>query len=242
MAFVLLYLPPGHLHCFSLLKTTLLGNLGSVRHLTLIGILRKGSQGLYGKTECATTPTPGYCSSSVPLTLSIMCFVEKITEQVCLHKDNRSHPTQSFSPWLMAKATLAANRAGVGGRRARVCVCVSASVSVSVHVGSLLSSQDHSIVALKPWNLHMWGLRHLNVPLPVALWASAWNDHFNAVKRWPLFLFITYYWTLWWSVLSLPRAIMQMLVPRWRCVSACGWFVWDEWVWEERIAGTFLMA
>lgn len=165
---------------------------------------------------------------------SVMCFVKNITEHVCPHKDSRSHPTQSFSPWLMAEATFAVNRAVVGG----LCVCVSASLSVSVCVGLLLRSQDYTIVTLKPESVHMWGLPCLNVPVPVALSASPWNNHLDTVKKWSSFLFITHYWTLCWWVLSLRSAIMQMLVPR--CVSACRWFVWDEWVWEEWIIGTFL--
>lgn len=52
----------------------------------------------------------------------------------------------------MAEAVLTLNRVGVGG----LCVCVSASVSLSVCVGSLLSSQDDSIVTesyLEPPNM-----------------------------------------------------------------------------------------
>lgn len=86
----------------------------------------------------------------------------------------------SFSSWLMAEATFTVNRAGVGGP----CVCVSASVSVSVCVGLLLSSQDYSIVTLKPWSFQMWGLACLCVRVPVALSTSPWSDYFNhAVKK-----------------------------------------------------------
>lgn len=65
----------------------------------------------------------------------------------------------------MAEATFIVNKDGVGG----LCVCVSASVSLSVCVGLLLSSQDYSIVTLKPQSFQMWGLPCLNVQVPVAL-------------------------------------------------------------------------
>lgn len=167
-----------------------------------------------------------------PSDLSLMCFVVNITEHDCPHEDSGSHPTQSFSPWLMAEATFAVGRAAVGG----LCVHVSASLSVSACVGLLLRSQDEIIVTLKHSHSssHMWGLPCLNVPSAVA-------DHFTTVKRWSSFLFLTHYWTSCWCVLSLWSVIMQMLVPRWRCVSACRWFVWDEWVWEQLITGAFLM-
>lgn len=74
---------------------------------------------------------------------------------------------------------------------------------------------------------------------PVAHLVFPWNDYFNQpVKRWSSLLFIIPYWTVHWSVSGLRSAIMQMSVPRWKCVSACR-CVWVEWVWEEWMIGAF---
>lgn len=124
-------------------------------------------------------------------------------------------------------------RDGVGGLCVYMSVCVRGLVT-------LFSRPQHCYT--KSLRASKCGGGH--VLLMYCLSASPWNDYINPCDK--TVAIISIYNPLLnlvsctiVSVLSLRGAIMQMRAPRWRCVSACRWCVWDEWVWEKWMIGTF---